>query len=194
MSSNQTSVSIRASIEATIDSFLLAYEDGRKANDPSIINRAVTPDCTRQLLPASLCEALGAPPEFLMPNDLYQKLFTDDLSLGGVHNTATRHLVVDLEARRAAVSTTQEFKYHDGEVVPLEFAWTFYFNGDGTKISKVIEVADSNAVTKMVAKAQAHAQKANANAAEVPEPTGSGASGNAAGTKASDDIDFSKSG
>ncbi|KAF5660214.1 hypothetical protein FHETE_9043 [Fusarium heterosporum] len=187
---------IRAHIKATIDSFLLAYEDGRDANDSSIINRAVTPDCTRQLLPVSLCEALGAPPEFLMPNDLYQKLFTDDLSLGGVHNTTTRHLVVDLEARRAAVSTTQEFKYHNGEVIPLEFAWTFCFNGDGTKISKVIEVADSNGVMKMVAKAQAHAhaQKVNANAAEVPEPTGSGASGNAAGIKASDDIDFAKSG
>ncbi|KAM0346185.1 hypothetical protein ACHAPU_005606 [Fusarium lateritium] len=192
MSSYKAPGNIRASIEATIDRFLLAYEDGRKANDPSVINRAVTPDCTRQLLPASLCEALGAPPDFLIPNDQYQRLFAEDLSLGGVHNTATRHLVIDVDARRAAVSTTADFKYHDGDVVSLEFAWTFYFNEDGTKISKVIEVADSNGVMKMVAKARAQTQ--NANGAEVPESTVSGDSGRAARTKAGDDIYLSETG
>ncbi|KAM0269201.1 hypothetical protein ACHAPA_004469 [Fusarium lateritium] len=183
MSTNQDTGEIRRSIEATIDSFLLAYEDGREANDPSVINRAVTSDCTRQLLPASLCEALGAPPELLMPNDMYEKLFADDLALGGVYNTATRHLVIDVEARCAAVSTTGEFKYRDGDVIALEFAFTFYFNEDGSKISKVIEVADSNAVMKMATKARAHA-----------ESSASTASGKGAGAKNDDDIDFSETG
>ncbi|KIL87590.1 hypothetical protein FAVG1_09298 [Fusarium avenaceum] len=174
---------IRKNIEATVDSFLCAYEDGREANDPSIINRAVTSDCTRQLLPASLCEALGVPPEFLMSNDLYEKLFADDLALGGVFNTTPRHLVIDVEVRRAAVSTTGYFKYHDGEVIALEFAFTFYFNDDGTKISKAIEVADSNAVLKMAAKARAHA-----------ESSVSTASGKGAGAKNGDDIDLSETG
>ncbi|KAH7233343.1 hypothetical protein BKA59DRAFT_488012 [Fusarium tricinctum] len=183
MSTNQDAGEIRKNIEATIDSFLLAYEDGREANDPSIINRVVTPDCTRQLLPASLCEALGVPPEFLMPNDMYEKLFADDLALGGVYNTTPRHLVIDVEARRAAVSTTGDFKYHDGEVIALEFAFAFYFNDDGTKISKVIEVADSNAVLKMAAKARAHTESA-----------ASTASGKETGAKNGDDIDLSKTG
>ncbi|KAM0247160.1 hypothetical protein ACHAP5_004239 [Fusarium lateritium] len=183
MSTDQDTGEIRKRIEATIDSFLLAYEDGREANDPSIINRAVTSDCTRQLLPASLCTALGAPPELLMPNDMYEKLFADDLALGGVYNTATRHLVIDVEARRAAVSTTEEFKYHDGDVIALEFAFTFYFNEDGTKISRVIEVADSNAVLKMAAKARAHAES---SASETP--------GKGAGVNDDDATDFSESG
>ncbi|KAF4448051.1 hypothetical protein F53441_8482 [Fusarium austroafricanum] len=151
MSTNEASQDLRKHIEATVDSFLSAYEDRRKANDPSVINRVVTPDCTRQLLPASLCKALGAPEEFHMPNDLYEKLFSDDLSLGGMDNLVNKHLSIDVEDRRAAVTSQGDMIYHHGEVVPLEFSWTFYLNEDDTKISKVIEFADAIGVMKMAA-------------------------------------------
>ncbi|KAF4340100.1 hypothetical protein FBEOM_5960 [Fusarium beomiforme] len=154
-----TSQDLRKQIEVTVNSFLASYEDGRKANDPSVINRDVTPDCTRQLLPASLCKALGLPEEFLMTNDIYEKLFADDLSLGGIHNTVSQHLLIDVEARRAAVESSGDMIYHDGEVLHLEFSWILYLNEDAKKISKVIEFADSNAVQKMAVIAKELAAK-----------------------------------
>ncbi|RBR10828.1 hypothetical protein FVER53590_08811 [Fusarium verticillioides] len=141
---------LRKQIETTVNSFLASYEDGRKAKDLTVINRDVTSDCTRQLLPASLCKALGLPDEFLMPNEIYEKLYADDLSLG-VHNTESKHLTIDVEARRAAVESSGDMIYHHGETLHLEFSWTFYLTGDGTKISRVIEFADSTAVLKMAA-------------------------------------------
>ncbi|KAL4731732.1 hypothetical protein ACLX1H_000714 [Fusarium chlamydosporum] len=154
MATNEGRSNIREAIEATVTSFLSAYEDGREQNDPSIINRAVTPECTRQLLPASLCKALGAPESLLIPNDQYEHLYANDLTVGGVYNTVKKDLVVDVEAQRAAVTTTSDFRYLDGEVLTLEFSWTFYLNKDGSKICKVIEFADGDAVKRMAAKAQ----------------------------------------
>ncbi|KAF5624472.1 hypothetical protein F52700_9641 [Fusarium sp. NRRL 52700] len=142
---------LQKQIETTVNSFLASYEDGRKARDPTLINRDVTPDCTRQLLPASLCKELGLPEEFLMPNDIYEKLYADDLSLGGIHNTVSKHLTIDVESRRAAVESSGDMIYHHGETLHLEFSWIFYLTGDGTKISRVIEFADSTAVLKMAA-------------------------------------------
>ncbi|KAI1040680.1 hypothetical protein LB505_012223 [Fusarium chuoi] len=150
---------LRKQIETTVNSFLASYEDGRKAKDPTVINRDVTPDCTRQLLPASLCKALGLPEEFLIPNDIYEKLYADDLSLGGVHNTVSKHLTIDVEARRAAVESSGDIIYHHGETLHLEFSWIFYLTGDGTKISRVIEFADSMAVLKMAAIAKERAAR-----------------------------------
>ncbi|KAH7236824.1 uncharacterized protein BKA55DRAFT_578605 [Fusarium redolens] len=147
---------LRKQIETTVNSFLASYEDGRKANDPSIINRDVTPDCIRQLLPASMCKTLGLPEEFLIPNDVYEKLFADDLALGGMHNTVSKHLTIDVEALRAAVKSSGDMIYHHGETLHLEFSWIFYLTGDGTKISRVIEFADSTSVLRMVAIMKEH--------------------------------------
>ncbi|RGP64005.1 hypothetical protein FLONG3_9704 [Fusarium longipes] len=163
MSANEANTSLRKVIEATVNSFLSAYEDGREQNDTSIINRDVTPDCTRQLLPVSLCKALGVPEPFLMTNDLYEKLYADDLAVGGVYNTVNKHLIIDTEARSAAVNSTSDFKYNDGDILTLEFSWTFYLNEDGTKISKVIEFADNDGVKRMAAKAQEKGNQATAN-------------------------------
>lgn len=150
---------LRKQIETTVNSFLASYEDGRKAKDPTVINRDVTPECTRQILPASLCKVLGLPEEFLMSNDIYEKLYADDLSLGGVHNTVSKHLTIDVEARRAAVESSGDMIYNHGENLHLEFSWIFYLTGDGTKISRVIEFADSMAVLKMAAIAKERAAR-----------------------------------
>ncbi|GKU06538.1 hypothetical protein FLAG1_04664 [Fusarium langsethiae] len=156
MPANKDNIGIRKTIEATVNSFLSAYEDGRKQNNTSIINRDVTPECTRQLLPASLCKALGVPEPGLISNDQYEKLYADDLAVGGVYNTVSKRLVIDAEAKKAAVTSKSDFKYKDGDVVTMEFAWTFYLNEDGSKIDKVIEFADGDAVKRLAAKAQKH--------------------------------------
>ena len=113
-SQTTTSTDIRKTIEATINSFLSSYEDGREQGNTSLINRDVTADCTRQLLPVSLCKTLGAPETFLMPNDMYEQLYIDDLIIGGVYNTVNEHMSIDTEARMAAVNSTSDFKFKDG--------------------------------------------------------------------------------
>ncbi|KAJ4111368.1 hypothetical protein NW768_011947 [Fusarium equiseti] len=177
-SQTTTSTDIRKTIEATINSFLSAYEDGREQNDTSLINRDVTADCTRQLLPASLCKALGAPELFLIPNDMYEQLYADDLTVGGVYNNVAKHLAIDTEARIAAVNSTCDFKFKDGEVLTMEFSWTFYLNDDGSKINKVIEFADGAAVQYMAAKAQELKAR----------------QGNTDGAKMNQEVDFSETG
>lgn len=63
-------------------------------------------------------------------------------------------MVIDAEARRAAVTSKSDFKYKDGDSLVVEFSWTLNFNEDGTKIDKVIEFADADAVKRMAAKAR----------------------------------------
>ncbi|KAL6916527.1 hypothetical protein ACHAPO_011234 [Fusarium lateritium] len=182
MSANEANVDIRKNMEETVNSFLSAYEDGREQNDTSIINRDLTPECTRQLLPVSLCKALGLPETALITNDQYEKLYANDLSVGGVYNTVSKHLVIDAEAKKAAVTSKSDFKYKDGDVIAVEFSWTFNFNEDGSKIDKVIEFADGDAVKRMAAKAQELQASRGTNGV------------NGDGGKLKQDVDFSETG
>ena len=78
----------------------------------------------------------------------------------------------------AAANSTSDFKFKDGEVLTMEFSWTFYLNEDGTKISKVIEFADASAVQHLAAKAQ-----------ELKARQGS-----SDGAKMNQEVDFSETG
>ncbi|KAF4962558.1 hypothetical protein FSARC_9336 [Fusarium sarcochroum] len=152
MSSDQTNQDLRKKIEATLVSFLAAYEDGKAQNNPSLINRDVTPDCLRHLLPTSLCKSLGLPPDFAMNNEIYEQNYANDLKLGGVHDTVNTNLVIDVDASKAALTTKSDLTFNEGDLLVLEFAWFFDLNEDGSKIKRVVEFADPDAVKAMEAR------------------------------------------
>ena len=149
---NMASGDLRKAMEATARDFFDSYQAGTVQNDPSLVNRSVSPDCKRHLLPKSMLKAAGIPVEFAFDNETYQNEFTKDLKLGSVGEHDVANLVIDVEARKLAATTTTQIHYKVGEKerLTLEFSWFFNFNEDGSKITKVVEFTDSNAVQKML--------------------------------------------
>ncbi|KAF9874095.1 hypothetical protein CkaCkLH20_08467 [Colletotrichum karsti] len=130
MTSDHFSTTIRERIEATARAFLSAYEEGGAQGDASIINRDVTADCSRYLLPAS-------------------ELFAKDIKVLKFTNNVMANLIIDTEARRAAFTSIAEVHSVGGETYPAELAWYLYFNEDGSKVKKVVEFCDKDVILRM---------------------------------------------
>ncbi|GKT47483.1 uncharacterized protein ColSpa_07664 [Colletotrichum spaethianum] len=150
MATTPSSFDIRKSIKATAEAFLASYEDGAAQNDPAIINRNVTPDCTRHLLPSSVPGALGLPADFSIDNTTFQDVFAKDIQFLKFRNGVISNLVIDTEARRAAFTAVSEVAVvNSEESYPFECSFTLYFNEDGSRVRKVIEFLDKDGTVKM---------------------------------------------
>ncbi|KAF5005496.1 hypothetical protein FDECE_8074 [Fusarium decemcellulare] len=153
---------IRKTIEASLRHFILAYKDAAEQNDASLVNRNTTPDCTRHLLPVSLCTSLGAPADFVIDNAEYERLTAEDLLIGGVKRSDISHVVIDVEARKASCMTSSDMVFHDGEVLVMEHTWALDFTDDGSRVKKVVEFCDQDSVHKLMAKAKQEKEKSQA--------------------------------
>jgi hypothetical protein len=149
MASSPSSTNLRERIEATARAFLSAYEEGGAQDDASIINRDVTADCTRYLLPASVPQAFGLPADFSFDTTKYQETFAKDIKVLKFRNNIIANLVIDTEARRAAFTSIADVHANNGESYPAELAWFLYFNEDGSKVKKVVEFCDKDVILKM---------------------------------------------
>ncbi|KAL1856965.1 hypothetical protein Daus18300_010525 [Diaporthe australafricana] len=150
MAATTSSTSLRERIEATARSFLQAYEDGGAQNDASIINRDVTADCERYLLPASVPQAFGLPTDFFFDTTKYRETFAQDIKLLKFKNNIISNLIIDTEARRAAFTSIAEVHIvSSGDSYPAELAWYLYFTEDGSKVKKVVEFCDKDVILKM---------------------------------------------
>ncbi|KAF5625692.1 hypothetical protein F52700_9058 [Fusarium sp. NRRL 52700] len=137
MASSQTT-DIKSAIEAAVKSYLASFIDARAENNPSLVNRNVTSDCKRSMLPSTLGGG------FTMTNDQYLQVFTEGLKVGGMHKNIISDLIIDVEARKAAVTTVAELTFNNGEDLKLDFSWFLHFNKDGDKICKIVEFVDSD--------------------------------------------------
>ncbi|KAB8068484.1 hypothetical protein BDV29DRAFT_199395 [Aspergillus leporis] len=137
MASSPSSTNLRERIVATARAFLSAYEEGGAQDDASIINRDVTADCTRYLLPASVPQAFGLPADSFFDTTKYQETFAKDIKVLKFRNNIISNLVIDTEARRAAFTSI------------AELAWFLYFNEDGSKVKKAVEFCDKDVILKM---------------------------------------------
>ncbi|GLA07551.1 hypothetical protein AnigIFM60653_008785 [Aspergillus niger] len=144
-----SSMNLRQCIEATARAFLSAYEEGSVQNDASIINRNVTADCTRYLLPSSVPHAFGLPADFFFDTAKYQEMFGKDIKVLKFTNNIMANLIIDTEARRAAFTSVAEVHANNGETYPAEMAWFLYFNEDGSKVKKVVEFCDKDVILRM---------------------------------------------
>jgi hypothetical protein len=136
MASTQTH-KIRSAIEATVKSYITSFIDARTQNNPSLVNRNLTPDCTRSMLPSTLGGG------FSMTNYAYLHAFTEGLKVGGMHENTIFDLIIDVDTRKAAVTTIAELVFNNGEEIKLDFSWFLHFNQDGDKIFKIVEFVDS---------------------------------------------------
>ncbi|KAF4331994.1 hypothetical protein FBEOM_14222 [Fusarium beomiforme] len=135
MASTQTN--IKTAIETTVKSYLASFIDARIQNNPSLVNRDVTLDCTRSMLPSPLGGG------FTMTNDAYLQVFTEGLKVGGMHKNEISDLIIDVDARKAAVTTVAELVFNNGEELKSDFSWFLHFNDDGDKICTIVEFVDS---------------------------------------------------
>jgi hypothetical protein len=149
MASIPSSMNLRERIQATAEAFLSAYEEGGAQNDASIINRDVTADCTRYLIPASVPQAFGLPADFFFDTTKYQETFAKDIKVLKFKNNVMANLVIDTEARRAAFTSIAEVHAINGEFYHAELAWFLYFNDDGSKVKKVVEFCDKDVIMRM---------------------------------------------
>lgn len=79
-----------------------------------------------------------------MTNDAYLHVFADGLKVGGMHKNTISDLIIDVDARKAAVTTVAELVFNNGEELKLDFSWFLHFNEDGDKICKIVEFVDSD--------------------------------------------------
>ncbi|KAF5580154.1 hypothetical protein FPANT_9429 [Fusarium pseudoanthophilum] len=137
MASSQTN-DVKSTIEATVKSYLTSFIDARVQNNRALVNRDVTADCIRSMLPSTLGGG------FTMTNDQYLHVFTEGLKVGGMHKNTISDLIIDAEARKAAVTTVAELIFNNGEDLKLDFSWFLHFNEHGDKICKIVEFVDSD--------------------------------------------------
>ncbi|CAD0111464.1 unnamed protein product [Aureobasidium uvarum] len=140
---------LRERIDTTTRAFLSAFEEGAACKDASIINRDVTTDCTRHMLPASVPKAFGLPVDLSLDTTSFQEMFAKDIRVLTFKTNVISNLVVDTEARRAAFTSLADVHTLSGESFPVEQAWILYFNEDGPKVKKVVEFCDKDAILKM---------------------------------------------
>ncbi|KAH6704246.1 hypothetical protein BKA61DRAFT_618205 [Leptodontidium sp. MPI-SDFR-AT-0119] len=149
MALSPSSTNLRERIEATVRAFLSAYEEGGVNDDASIINRDVTTECTRHLLPASVPHAFGLSTDFFFDTKTYQETYAKDIKVLKFRNFNSANLVIDTNARRAAFTSIATVHPNGGESYLAEAAWFLYFNQDGSKIEKVVEFCDKEVLLKM---------------------------------------------
>lgn len=140
---------LRRRIESTTRAFISAFEEGSSQQDASIINRDVTPDCTRHMHPASVPQAFGLPEDFVFDAATFQAAFAKDIKVLRFEGSVISNLVIDAGARSAAFTSVAKVIPNNGEAYNVEQAWFLYFNEDGSKVKKVVEFCNKDAILRM---------------------------------------------
>lgn len=144
-----SATNLRERIETTLRAFLSAFEEGSTQGDASLVNRDVTADCKRHMLPESVHQVIGLPPGSALDRAQYQELFAKDMKALKFTKNAIANLVIDTEARRASFTSFAEVHPRNGESFTSEQAWVLYFDEDADKVNKVVEFCDKDTLLKM---------------------------------------------
>jgi ketosteroid isomerase-like protein len=64
-------------------------------------------------------------------------------------NNIISNLVIDVEARSAAFTSIATVRPNKGEAYENEQAWFLYFVEDGSKVKKVVEFCDKDAILRV---------------------------------------------
>lgn len=141
---------LKKAMAATTRAYLSSYEECTAQNDASLISRTRTPDCTHILRPESFFKSRGL--DSVLSNAGYEAALAKDLEVEGMERVVISDVVVDVENRRSAATTVWDMVFKDGEVVVMEIAWFFEFNGEGDGIRRIIECVDPLVIIKTIEK------------------------------------------
>lgn len=140
---------LRQRIETTAHAFISAFEQGSTQQDASAINRHATADCTRHLYPTSVPQAFGLPADFVLDAATFEATFAKEIKVLRYGSLTISNLVVDVEARSAALTSAVTVRPNEGEAYDWEQAWFMYFTEDGSKVKKVVEFCDKDVILKL---------------------------------------------
>ncbi|KAF5238157.1 hypothetical protein FAUST_5671 [Fusarium austroamericanum] len=127
-----SSINIKQNIEATTKGYVSSFADAKAENNPQLVNRNTSPECLRSMLP-SILGGGGT-----MNNEAYEVIFTKGLQAGGMESANITDLVIDVDARKAAVTAVADMVFL-GEKSSMDFSWFLHFNEEGTKIVKIVD-------------------------------------------------------
>lgn len=140
---------LRQRIETTARAFISAFEEGSVQQDASAINRHATADCTRHLLPASVPQTFGLPVNFVLDAATFEATFAKEIKVLRYGRPAISNLVIDVEARSAALTSVVTVRPNEGEAYDWEQAWFLYLTEDGSRIKKVVEFCDKDVILRL---------------------------------------------
>ena len=132
-----------STIEATVKSFVSSYTDAVELRDGSILSRALTPDCRRELVPGSMFRSLKIPFDPKMDNDAYEKHVSKELVVLEYSKTEILDCSIDTVGVKAAARSVHTLKLKEGDAYVVEFCWFLHFTGDGSKIKKITQFVDA---------------------------------------------------
>ncbi|CAG1964897.1 unnamed protein product [Fusarium graminearum] len=127
-----SSINTKQNIEATTKGYVSSFADAKAENNPQLVNRNTSPECLRSMLP-SILGGGGT-----MNNEAYEVIFTKGLQAGGIESANITDLVIDVDARKAAVTAVADMVFL-GEKSSMDFSWFLHFNEEGTKIVKIVD-------------------------------------------------------
>ncbi|CAI9631206.1 unnamed protein product [Alternaria burnsii] len=127
-----------------------AFAEGAAYSDASVINRDLTSDCTRHFLPAPVMKAFRLATDTSFDTTAFQSIFGNDIRVLRFKDNVMSNLTIDMDARRAAFTAKADvFVRSSGKTYSSEAAWFLYFNEDGSKVKKVVEFCDKDALLEM---------------------------------------------
>ncbi|KAI0105465.1 hypothetical protein GGR51DRAFT_189431 [Nemania sp. FL0031] len=140
---------LRATMEATVRSFLRSPVDATRAQDLRLVTRDLTRDCKRQVLPRTFQLQLElSTPDERFDNAHTERSFRENAKVCAVRATEIHSLTIDETARRAAARTSTVVCLPDRKEMELETCWFLDLVQDGTRIKGVTEFVGENAALR----------------------------------------------
>ena len=140
---------VYSNIEATIQDFLVSYEDAVKSKDAHHLSRTLAPECRRYISPASFPKSQGMPAGISMTNDEYESFAGPKVISTESFRYETYNTIIDVAKLKAVAHVVQHNAVAETSF-DMEQVWFFDFVEDGTKIREVREFMDTAEVAKMM--------------------------------------------
>ncbi|CAH0046447.1 unnamed protein product [Clonostachys solani] len=130
-------------IRATTREFLTAYLHASEQNDPKVFSATLTSDCRRYIGPPSFLTAMGLAADFSFSNTEYEDLSRKDMEVWSITLCRQGNMTVDVANRKSAATSEYVGSLSDGTQFSRNLAWFLDFNEDGSKITRIYQLNDT---------------------------------------------------
>ncbi|CAG9986441.1 unnamed protein product [Clonostachys byssicola] len=130
-------------MKATTEKFLRAYVEATQQNDPTVFSATLTSDCRRYIGPPSFLAAMGLPEDFSFTNTEYEDLSRKDMAIWTITSASVKNITVDVANRKSAATSEYVGTLSDGSSFSRNLAWFLDFNEDGSKITRIYQLNDT---------------------------------------------------
>ncbi|CAH0023434.1 unnamed protein product [Clonostachys rhizophaga] len=130
-------------MKAITEKFLRAYLDASQQNDPTVFSATLTSDCRRYIGPPIFLATMGLPEGFSFTNTEYEDLSRKDMAIWTITSWRARNITVDVANRKSAATSEYVGSLSDGTSFSRNLAWFLDFNEDGSQITRIYQLNDT---------------------------------------------------